>query len=100
MWINFSPQIGHEQAGPRPALVLSPKSYNQPSGLMLACPITSKVKSYPFEVRIKQGKIDGVILADQVKNFDWVARPTKFYQKATDEATSLAQRLIESLVTG
>ena len=61
VWLNFSQQQGHEQAGMRPAIVLSPKSYNQNSKLMLVCPITSKVKHYPFEVRIKVNKIDGVV---------------------------------------
>ena len=61
VWLNFSPQQRHEQAGMRPAIILSPKSYNQNSKLMLVCPITSKVKHYPFEVRIKVNKIDGVV---------------------------------------
>lgn len=100
VWVDFSPQAGHEQAGLRPALVVSPKSYNQPSGLMLACPITSKTKGYPFEVRIRVGEINGVILADQVKNLDWTARPTKLDKKATQDVISLTQRLIGSLVTG
>jgi mRNA interferase MazF len=71
VWLNFSPKQRHEQAGMRPAIILSPKSYNQNSKLMLVCPITSKVKHYSFEVRIKANKIDGVVLADQVKNLDW-----------------------------
>jgi mRNA interferase MazF len=70
VWLNFSPQQGHEQAGLRPAIVLSPKSYNQSSKLMLACPITSKVKHYPFEVRVKANRIDGVVIADQVKSLE------------------------------
>jgi mRNA interferase MazF len=64
VWFNFSPHVEHEQSGMRPALVMSPISYNHRSGMMLVCPITSKVKGYPFEVRIKIKKIDGVILAD------------------------------------
>jgi mRNA interferase MazF len=74
VWLNFSPQQGHEQTGIRPALILSPKNYNQSSKLMLTCPITSKIKQYPFEVRVRAKKIDGVVLADQVKNDDWSAR--------------------------
>lgn len=62
----------------RPAIVLSPKSYNQSSKLMLACSITSKVKHYPFEVRVKTNRIDGVVLADQVKNLDWTMRDESF----------------------
>jgi mRNA interferase MazF len=99
VWFNFSPHVGHEQAGVRPALVVSPISYNLRSGMMLACPITSKVKGYPFEVRIKVQKIDGVILADQVKNVDWHTRKPEFGVKAAIEAVSETQALIESLVS-
>lgn len=85
VWLNFDPQQGHEQSGMRPAIILSPKSYNQNSKLMLACPITSKIKYYPFEVRIKANRIDGVIFADQVKNFDWTMRDISFAEKAPYE---------------
>ena len=75
MWITLNPQAGHEQAGRRPALVLSPAAYNRRVGLALFCPITSQVKGYPFEVPVPPGyEIGGVILADQVKNLDWHAR--------------------------
>lgn len=75
VWLEFDPQAGHEQAGKRPGLVLSPAAYNKPSGLMIACPITSQVKGYPFEVPLPPGlKIQGVVLADQVKSLDWKAR--------------------------
>lgn len=75
VWLHFTPQAGHEQAGHRPALVLSPASYNRRSGLMLCCPITSRVKGYPFEVALGEGQeLAGVILADQVKSLDWKAR--------------------------
>jgi mRNA interferase MazF len=75
VWLEFDPQAGHEQAGHRPALVLSPSLYNRRSGLMLCCPITSRVKGYPFEVALagKRG-LAGVVLADQVKSLDWRAR--------------------------
>ena len=98
VWLNFSPQQGHEQAGMRPAIVLSPKSYNQISMLMLACPITSKIKQYPFEVRIKSNKIDGVILADQVKNLDWTKRDITFVEKAPLDVIEHTQELIEVLI--
>lgn len=79
IWLEFNPQAGHEQSGHRPALVLSPRSYNDKVGLMLCCPITNQVKGYPFEVKIPDGlDISGVILADQVKNLDWKARKAKF----------------------
>ena len=72
VWLNFNPQAGHEQAGHRPALVLSPASYNLKTGLMLCCPITSQVKGYPFEVPVTgDAGIAGAILADQVKSLDW-----------------------------
>lgn len=100
IWIDFSPQAGREQAGHRPALVVSPSSYNQKTGLMVACPITSKVKGYPFEVRIRAGKIDGAVLADQVKNLDWTARTVSFEHAATADVLMLTQRLIGSLVSG
>ncbi len=98
VWLNFSPQQGHEQAGVRPALILSSQRYNQSSKLMLACPITSKVKHYPFEVRVKAKKIDGVVLADQVKNLDWSARKMSFAEKAPSEVVEQTQELIETLL--
>jgi mRNA interferase MazF len=79
IWINFNPQSGHEQAGHRPALVLSPASYNKKTGLMLLCPITSQIKGYPFEVLIPDGsEIKGAILSDQVKSMDWQARGARY----------------------
>ncbi len=78
IWIQFNPQTGNEQAGRRPALVVSPKSYNRRVGLALICPITSRVKGYPFEVELPQGmEVEGVILCDQIKNLDWRARSAR-----------------------
>jgi mRNA interferase MazF len=75
VWLDFDPQIGHEQSGRRPALVVSPKSYNRKVGLCLVCPITSQVNGYPFEVRLPDGiDIHGVVLCDQIKSLDWQAR--------------------------
>jgi mRNA interferase MazF len=75
VWINFSPQAGHEQRGRRPAMVLSPAIYNGKTGLALCCPITNQIKGYPFEVPVPDGlEVTGVILADQVKNLDWKVR--------------------------
>ena len=73
VWLEFDPQAGHEQAGHRPALVLSPAAYNGKTGLMVCCPLTTRIKGYPFEVTIA-GKPDSVVLADQVKSLDWRAR--------------------------
>ena len=83
IWLNFTPQSGHEQTGKRPAIVLSPLTYNKKTNLMIACPITSKVKGYPFEVKIDGKTIDGVVLSDQVKNLDWKARNAIFIEKAS-----------------
>jgi mRNA interferase MazF len=75
VWINFSPQAGHEQSGRRPAIVLSPAAYNGKVGLALLCPITSRIKGFPFEVAIPPGlPVGGVVLADQVRSLDWRAR--------------------------
>jgi len=84
VWLNFTPQLGHEQMGKRPALVLSPKEYNIKVGLAIFCPITSKEKGYPFEVKIKTKKISGVILSDQVKSLDWKAGKAEFIIKASE----------------
>jgi mRNA interferase MazF len=82
VWITFNPQAGHEQAGRRPALILSPAAYNGKVGLAILCPITSQVKNYPFEVLIPDGlKIGGAILSDQVKNLDWKIRQAEFICK-------------------
>jgi mRNA interferase MazF len=78
-WITLNPQAGHEKAGRRPALVLSPASYNNKVGLAILCPITSQIKGYPFEVIVPEGlPIKGVILSDQVKSLDWRARGAEF----------------------
>lgn len=75
VWLTFDPQAGREQAGRRPALILSPKAYNSRAGLALACPITSRAKGYPFEVAVTgEGPTDGVVLADHVKSLDWKSR--------------------------
>ena len=100
VWLDFNPQKGHEQAGSRPAIILSPKNYNQSSQLMLACPITSKVKNYPFEVRIKTRKINGVILSDQIKNLDWKAKDISFVERVTGEILEQTQDFIEALLRG
>jgi len=86
IWINFDPQAGHEQAGKRPALVLSPKSYNAKASLCLAATITSQVKGYPFEVALPAGlAISGVVLADQIKSLAWRARQASVADRAPAE---------------
>ncbi|MDD2510926.1 MAG: endoribonuclease MazF [Syntrophomonas sp.] len=85
IWLEFDTQSGHEQAGKRPALVISPKAYNHKTSLLLACPITSQIKGYPFEVAIPSGlQIQGVILTDQVKSLDWQARNAQFACQVPD----------------
>jgi mRNA interferase MazF len=88
VWLGFSPQAGHEQAGRRPALILSPRAYNQRVGLAICCPITSQVKGYPFEVPLgDEGRARGVVLADQVKGLDWRARKAEFIERAPSDVT-------------
>jgi mRNA interferase MazF len=88
VWLTFDPQAGHEQAGRRPAFVVSPEAYNRKTGLFIACPITSRVKGYPFEVPLPSGStVSGVILSDQIKSLDWKARRAEF-ASATDAATT------------
>lgn len=82
VWMQFNPQAGHEQAGHRPALVLSPAKYNGKTGMMLCCPMTTQIKGYPFEVVIK-GLPKSVVLSDQVKSVDWRARGAKYKAKAS-----------------
>jgi mRNA interferase MazF len=83
VWLDFTPQAGHEQRGPRPALVLSPAAYNGKVGLAICCPITSQIKGYPFEARIPAGlKVGGAVLADQVKNLDWRVRKARLIGRA------------------
>ena len=86
VWLTFDPQAGREQAGRRPVLVLSPRTYNAKSGLALVCPITNQAKGYPFEVAVTAGHgATGVILADHVKSVDWKARYAEKLGRCTTE---------------
>jgi mRNA interferase MazF len=105
VWITFNPQAGHEQAGHRPALVLSPAAYNGKVGLAILCPITSQVKGYPFEVVIPDGlAISGAILSDQVKSLDWKARKAEFgcklpphtYNEVVQKLSTLIRQKIQN----
>jgi mRNA interferase MazF len=79
VWITLNPQAGHEQAGRRPALILTPKTYNQKVGLAILCPITSQIKGYPFEVVLAGDiPVQGAVLSDQVKNLDWRIRKAEY----------------------
>ena len=82
VWLEFDPQAGREQAGHRPAVVLSPRAYNQKSGLALFCPVTSRIKGYPFEVVLPPDlAVQGAVLCDQVKSLDWAARRSRLALK-------------------
>jgi mRNA interferase MazF len=86
VFLDFTPQAGTEQAGRRPALVLSPRSFNVATGLILTCPITNQVKGGSFEVPVPRGsKLSGVVLSDHVRSVDWLARRAEFHSKAGDE---------------
>ena len=99
VWINFTPQSGHEQAAHRPALVLSPSAYNARTGLMLCCPVTSREKGYPFEVRLGAGAgVRGVVLSDQVKSLDWQSRKAKRKGKAGVETTGQVLEMARALL--
>ena len=100
VWLDFSPHAGHEQGGRRPAIVISPKLYNLKSGLGLFCPITSKAKGYPYECTIPSGmRIEGVVLADGVRNFDWDQRRIVFIQTAPEDFVGEVLSRLEPLVT-
>ena len=86
VWISFNPQAGYEQAGRRPAVVLSPKAYNRKVGLAILCPITNQVKGYPFEVLLPtEVDVTGVILSDRVKSLDWRVRKAELIDSLPEE---------------
>ena len=100
VWLDFDPQSGSEQAGHRPALVISPGIYNSKVGLALFCPITKQVKNYPFEVELPPGlKTSGVILSDHIKSLDCKARNASFIEKAPNYITSDVLARISALLT-
>ena len=99
VWLTFDPQAGHEQRGRRPALIVSPRAYNAKARMAVACPITSHVKGYPFEVPVANtGTITGVILADHVKNLDWQARKVTFEAKAPANVLSEVRERLRALL--
>ncbi len=98
VWLNFTPQTGHEQRGIRPAIIISDRGYNDKTGLALCCPITSKIKGYPFEVQVTSDLIQGVILSDQVRNLDWRARHAQMIEKATSKAIDQVIQNLELLI--
>ena len=92
VWLNFDPQVGHEQAGRRPAVVLSPVAYNRKVGLALMCPVTNKKKGYPFEIEIPlDTPVSGVVLADQIKSLDWRVRQA-------EQACALSGNVVDQIL--
>jgi mRNA interferase MazF len=100
VWITLDPQARHEQAFRRPAVVLSPKSYNSKTGLAILCPVTSQVKGYPFEVPLPQGlPVAGAILSDQVKSLDWRTRNAELICVLPDEFISEVLQKLHTLLS-
>jgi mRNA interferase MazF len=97
VWLQFDPQAGHEQAGHRPAVVLSPASYNGKTGLMVCCPLTTRIKNYPFEVMIGDDQTS-VVLSDQVKNLDWRARHAVRKGRVTEEELGQIRVKLRALI--
>jgi len=100
VWVDFSPQKGHEQAGRRPALVLSPRKFNESIGLALCCPITSLEKHRTFEVSITLQKIKGAVLADHARSFDWRARKFVFIEKVADGVVQRIGSMLAKIAQG
>lgn len=98
VWLHFDPQAGHEQAGHRLALVLSPRKYNKLTSLMLCVPLTTTVKGYPFEVPTRVSGKSGVVLADQVKSLDWRARKAKKHENIDHAALNEVFAKLETLL--
>jgi mRNA interferase MazF len=99
IWLSFSPQAGREQAGRRPALVLSPRVYNAKAGLYVVCPVTSQVKGYPFEVALPSGlAVGGVVLSDHVKSADWEERQSEWIGPAPVEVVEQVRAKLQPLL--
>ena len=97
VWLQFTPQAGHEQAGHRPALVLSPASYNAKTSLMLCCPLTTRAKNYPFEVALGDAT-GGVVLSDQVKSLDWRSRRAKRKGRVSADVLAEVRAKVHALI--
>lgn len=100
VWLEFDPVRGHEQDGRRPAFVISPAAYNAKTGLLLACPITSHVKGYPFEVPVSAAPIAGVILADHIRSVDWRARRVQYVAGAPAAVCDEVEGMLRALIEG
>lgn len=98
VWLVLDPRVGHEQSGRRPALVLSPKTFTDHTGLAVICPITSKVKGLPFEIIIKQAKIDGAVLPIHIRSVDVVARKCSFIEKTSKSVLSRTEQSVRAII--
>lgn len=98
VWLEFDPQAGHEQAGHRPALVISPASYNAKTGLMVCCPMTTQIKGYPFEVLTEADGIASAVLSDQVKSLDWKVRRARKKSAVSDDVMAHVRAKIAALL--
>lgn len=99
VWLDFTPQAGHEQAGRRPALIISPESYNRKTGLALACPITNQAKGYPFEVPLPAGlSVTGVVLSDHIRSIDWRARRAERAGKVDEDTLGEVAGKLNALI--
>ena len=96
--IDFDPQVGHEQAKRRPALVLTDQRYNRASGLAIVCPLTSKRKPYPFALPIELDNIEGAVLIDQIKSVDWAVRKAVFHSKGQPVLMAKARKYLAVLL--
>jgi len=100
VWISFNPQAGHEQAGRRPAVVMSPAAYNGKVSLAILCPVTNQIKGYPFEVVIPQGlRVSGAVMSDQAKSLDWKARKAELICKLPERVVNDVLRKLTTLLT-
>jgi mRNA interferase MazF len=100
VWVDLNPTKGHEQANLRPALILSPKKYNEKTQLCIVCPVTSALKNYPFEVFLKGKKIEGVVLSDHVRNLDWKHRNVRFIEKVPQSVLKEVSNKLVVLIEG
>ena len=98
VWLQFSPQAGHEQAGHQPALVISPASYNSRVGLAICCPLTTALKGYPFEVQVEVDGVPAAILSDQVKSLDWRARQARLKSTVSPEVMAHVRAKLKALL--
>ncbi|MSQ52870.1 MAG: endoribonuclease MazF [Betaproteobacteria bacterium] len=98
VWLEFDPQAGHEQAGHRPALVISPANYNGKTGLMVCCPMTTQIKGYPFEVLVEIDGVASAVLSDQLKSLDWKVRRAKKKGAVTADVMAQARAKIGALL--